>query len=369
MAEDTEENKYPFISESVYGNYYNISAAVQENPKPFGEGTLYRVSLNEDNGCFIGVCYNNDGQLSTLVASGNFVYNETERRFFAENWEETNITELVKIKLNTVYKGGTRPFWHLNCEEVECLARTMTPKNVQSTVNFIPTYEEISSILKGESDNSLFGGKDFFITALYIPPKTEGDTGHFVTGIVHHKDGKQHSPCELFVYDTDNDREEVGEFILEDGRVIEYKHLNKYTNKGLTLQGKSNLCGVFTAKAISLMATCENFAQIKKSCEMGEFQQQNYNDVQSYLRDSVELSLDCLVTNGVAIEEIPTQGYGAGRGFAAQTISKSSQPNISKTTDDIIQKGSQQTHVERLQQQRRRASSLPSNNKPMVPFG
>lgn len=52
----------------------------------------------------------NDGQLSTLVAIGNFVYNETEKRFFAENWEEINITELVKIKLNTVYNGGTRPF-------------------------------------------------------------------------------------------------------------------------------------------------------------------------------------------------------------------------------------------------------------------
>lgn len=30
MADDTEENKYPFISESVYGNYYNISAAVKK---------------------------------------------------------------------------------------------------------------------------------------------------------------------------------------------------------------------------------------------------------------------------------------------------------------------------------------------------
>lgn len=136
-----------------------------------------------------------------------------------------------------------------------------------------------------------------------------------------------------------------------------------------SIQGKSNLCGVFTASAISLMANCQNFAQIEQLCNSRKFQHLNYEHVGSYLRDNVGLNLDCLVTNGVAIGEIPTQCYGAGRGFAAQTISKSSQPNISKTTDDIIQKGSQQTHVERLQQQRRRANSLPNNNKPMVPFG
>lgn len=208
---------------------------------------------------------------------------------------------------------------------------------------------------------------------MYIPPKTEGDTGHFVTGIVHHKDGKQHPPCELFVYDTDNNREEVGEFILEDGRVIEYKHLNKYTNKGLTLQGKSNLCGVFTANAISLMTSYKDFAQIKESCEMEEFQQQNYNNVQSYLRDVVGLNLEPFVFNGIEIDELISQGTGAGRVSIEQTMSDNS--NIPKTkyldafkgirakTIGDIKKDNQQTHLARLQQQRKRSNSLP--NRPI----
>mgnify|MGYP001153845139 CR=1 FL=1 len=240
----------------------------------------------------------------------------------------------------------------------------MTSEDIQNTVNFIPNYEEIANILKcknileDESINQLFGNKDFFLTSLYIPPQIDGNTGHFATGII--KKNEQ-SRAELYVYDTDNkEQKKRGWFQTECGR-IQYKHLNNSS-----LQGESNLCGIFTANAISLMATYQNFAQIEQLCNSRQFQQQNYDNVKSYLKGLVGLDLDHFVLNGVENGTQVTKGSGVGRVLVTQTVSKSIQPNISKTTDDIIKKRNQQTYVERLQQQRKRANSLPSKTFPSL---
>ena len=183
MEEYIENTTFPYISGSFGCNCFALN-----NNQYVGEGIIYRIYLNKNIGYFIGACFDGNDKVIVLEASGNYVYNETEKSFYAEQWKESNIQELIRLKLNTNNKG-IRPFWHLDCEEVECLTHhifDIIQQNSKdySRINFIPTYNKLADILEYKTEESNFGNKDFLITALYISPKNKYETGHFVTEVL-----------------------------------------------------------------------------------------------------------------------------------------------------------------------------------------
>ncbi len=304
MEEHIENIAFPYISESFGCNCFTLN-----NNQYVGEGIIYRVYLDKNRGYFIGAFYDGNSKVTVLEASGNYVHNETEKSFYAEQWKESNIQELIRLKLNT-NSEGVRPFWHLDCEEVECLTYYIFNDMQQdskdySRINFIPTYNNLADILEYKTEEPNFDNKDFLITALYISPKNKYETGHFVTGVLVKKGQRGIEP---FVYDTDNNGQKNGQFKTEDGRIINYSHLN-----ALPIQGKSNLCGIFTAVAIPLMTVCENFGIISTSCKSGDFQRNNYNYVKDYLKSNIGIDLDYFVSNRVIIDGLILENYGASK--------------------------------------------------------
>ena len=81
----------------------------------------------------------------------------------------------------------------------------------------------------------------------------------------------------------------------------------------MPIQGKSNLCGIFTAVAIPLMTVCENFGIISTSCKSGDFQRNNYNYVKDYLKSNIGIDLDYFVSNEVIIDGSIVENFGAGK--------------------------------------------------------
>ena len=79
MEEYIENTTFPYISGSFGCNCFALN-----NNKYVGEGIIYRVYLNKNIGYFIGACFDGNDKVTVLEASGNYVYNETEKSFYAE---------------------------------------------------------------------------------------------------------------------------------------------------------------------------------------------------------------------------------------------------------------------------------------------